>query len=335
MSKANSDMAVLLDMGFPQVRVEKALAKTFHSGLQPAMDWLLQHSEDPDIDVPLSASAGAAVGAASTGDGATAPQDTEMADASAAASEGGHAMSLMCQDCGKRLRSDVEAQAHAARTGHANFAESTEEIKPLTPEEKAAQLALLQKKMEEKRKIREEKEKEELLEKEKLRRNQGKELSMLRARAQDDDVKKLADLKRREKIEEREAKERVKRMIEQDRLDRLAKSGKAATPTDAPAAQAAPAQPTTTPSQPQPQKTYTEARVQVRLTNGATITRSFAAEDTLFQVCEWVSDARTDGQAPFALMTTFPRRVYGRDDMSLTLKEAKLVPSVSLVLTRP
>ena len=32
-------------------------------------------------------------------------------------------------------------QAHAARTGHANFSESTEAIKPLTDEEKRAQLA--------------------------------------------------------------------------------------------------------------------------------------------------------------------------------------------------
>ena len=31
-------------------------------------------------------------------------------------------------------------QMHAARTGHQNFAESTEEIKPLTGEEKKAQL---------------------------------------------------------------------------------------------------------------------------------------------------------------------------------------------------
>ena len=33
-----------------------------------------------------------------------------------------------------------DLQMHAARTGHQNFAESTEEIKPLTEEEKKAQL---------------------------------------------------------------------------------------------------------------------------------------------------------------------------------------------------
>ena len=43
--------------------------------------------------------------------------------------------------CETLLKSSVEAQAHATRTGHSNFSESTEEIKPLTEEEKKAKLA--------------------------------------------------------------------------------------------------------------------------------------------------------------------------------------------------
>ena len=42
--------------------------------------------------------------------------------------------------CGKLLKSEVDAQAHAARTKHTNFSESTDEIKPLTAEEKQEQL---------------------------------------------------------------------------------------------------------------------------------------------------------------------------------------------------
>ena len=41
--------------------------------------------------------------------------------------------------CGKLLRSELEVQTHAARTQHKNFSESTEEIKPLSEEEKKAQ----------------------------------------------------------------------------------------------------------------------------------------------------------------------------------------------------
>ena len=50
--------------------------------------------------------------------------------------------------CGKLLRSELEAQTHAARTQHTNFSESTEEIKPLTEEEKKEQLAKLERKKE-------------------------------------------------------------------------------------------------------------------------------------------------------------------------------------------
>ena len=47
---------------------------------------------------------------------------------------------LVNSRCGKLLKSEMDAQAHAARTQHDSFSESTEEIKPLTDEEKKEQL---------------------------------------------------------------------------------------------------------------------------------------------------------------------------------------------------
>ena len=64
---------------------------------------------------------------------------------------GEQAQSLQCQDCGKRLKSTAQAEFHAAKTQHVNFAESTEEIAPLTEEEKKAKLEELRKKLAEKR----------------------------------------------------------------------------------------------------------------------------------------------------------------------------------------
>ena len=46
----------------------------------------------------------------------------------------------MVGSCGKLLKSEDEAQLHASRSGHTNFSESVEEVKPLTEEEKQAQL---------------------------------------------------------------------------------------------------------------------------------------------------------------------------------------------------
>ncbi|XP_043206957.1 UBX domain-containing protein 1-like [Amphibalanus amphitrite] len=67
-------MDTLLEMGFPKNRAEKALALTGNKGAEAAMEWLLQHSEDPDIDDPLpegaaEAAAGEGAAEAAAGEG--------------------------------------------------------------------------------------------------------------------------------------------------------------------------------------------------------------------------------------------------------------------------
>ncbi|KAF9084195.1 hypothetical protein BGX23_010750 [Mortierella sp. AD031] len=44
-------------MGFPLIRCQKALLATNNQGPEVAMDWLIQHMEDPDIDDPIVSSA--------------------------------------------------------------------------------------------------------------------------------------------------------------------------------------------------------------------------------------------------------------------------------------
>eukprot|EP00250_Pteridium_aquilinum_P014295 c21898_g1_i1 orf=273-2696(-) len=43
----------LMEMGFPRVRCEKAAINTSNTGLDPAMQWILSHMDDQDIDVPM------------------------------------------------------------------------------------------------------------------------------------------------------------------------------------------------------------------------------------------------------------------------------------------
>lgn len=57
----NDDLFSLIAMGFPEVRCKRsilinnrALIKTNHSGADPAMAWLCEHMEDPDIDDPIA-----------------------------------------------------------------------------------------------------------------------------------------------------------------------------------------------------------------------------------------------------------------------------------------
>jgi ubiquitin carboxyl-terminal hydrolase 5/13 len=46
----------LTDIGFPRVRCEKAAIQTLNTGVEEAMNWLLEHMDDPDIDDPIVAS---------------------------------------------------------------------------------------------------------------------------------------------------------------------------------------------------------------------------------------------------------------------------------------
>lgn len=52
-------VATLEAMGFPQVRIEKALHATGNNDAEAAMNWLLEHMDDADIDVPLQAQSAA------------------------------------------------------------------------------------------------------------------------------------------------------------------------------------------------------------------------------------------------------------------------------------
>jgi ubiquitin carboxyl-terminal hydrolase 5/13 len=49
-----SDLNQLLIMGFPEIRCKKALIATGNDGAEKAMNWLLEHMDDPDIDIPMT-----------------------------------------------------------------------------------------------------------------------------------------------------------------------------------------------------------------------------------------------------------------------------------------
>ncbi|KAM5138716.1 UBX domain-containing protein 1 isoform 1-T2 [Mantella aurantiaca] len=49
----SSTLESLIEMGFPQSRAEKAVAATGNQGIESAMDWLMEHEDDPDIDEPV------------------------------------------------------------------------------------------------------------------------------------------------------------------------------------------------------------------------------------------------------------------------------------------
>lgn len=173
------------------------------------MEWLLAHIDDaitPD-------------GVAGPDGGTSAGTETLVLKPDDESDET-KANSIKCNDCNRLFKTQMEIEFHAAKSGHSNFTESTEEKKPLTEEEKRDQLAKLEEKLKKKRIEREEKEKIDALERERLRIKSGKDMSEARRKMEEMEMKKIVEQRKREKEEEKAARNRVKLQIEADKAAR-------------------------------------------------------------------------------------------------------------------
>ena len=70
-------LEMLMAMGFPRVRCEKALHATGNEDAEVAAAWLFEHMEDPDIDTPVNLGGAAGGAGAGPGPGAGAAVDPE------------------------------------------------------------------------------------------------------------------------------------------------------------------------------------------------------------------------------------------------------------------
>jgi hypothetical protein len=210
------------------------------------------------------------------------------------------------------------------------FEAHTEDIvnPTLTPEERAQQIAMLNKRIADLRAKKAADEEQRDRDREISRRKEGQATVEAKKKWEDTQSQREDEKLKREKEEEKRARERVRQRIEQDKLERAAKNKK-----EAPTAQPAPQVQPTQPSQPAQTKTYTEAIVQVRLTDGSTLKGTFQPTDTMSKVFAYVESNRSDGRGAFSLMTTFPRRVFNKGD-STTLIDAGLVPNGTVVLSK-
>ncbi|KAH8402843.1 hypothetical protein KR222_002661 [Zaprionus bogoriensis] len=331
-----SDVQTLVDMGFPKDRVEYALKVTNYKGVEMAMEWLLAHVDEeiPAASTEPAAAPPAAPAAAPSASAAAAPDDNAPSSSGGAA----EAKSLKCDDCGKVLKDQTEVGYHAAKTGHSNFSESTEEKKALTEDEKKAQLALIEEKLKQKRVEREEREKADALEREKNRIRSGKDMTEARRRMEEIEMKKIVDQRKREKEEEKAARDRVRAQIEADKAARKARELKQS-PGGTLLSDAVPSvSSTTTATSPtavkSPPRDYTETRIQVRLQDGSTLASEFNVKEPLSVVRVFIQ-VETGIETPFALMTTFPRKIFADEDYEKPLEVLGLVPSAVVIMTKP
>lgn len=296
-------------MGFDPERA--ALALKASGNLQGALDWI-EKNQDRPLDEIKAEQASAA------------EEPPEL-------KPGEEAKSLVCEDCGKKFRSVAQAEFHGSKTGHENFAESTEEIAPLTDAEKAQRLQELKEKLALKRAAQAEQDKEDRKRNEQIRMKSTKESQDIKEELEKKERIKEAQAKRAEKLADQEAKKRVLAKLEADKQERKrkAEAEKAARAGQAPPPVQEQKGPIASgPTTSKPASAYTEARLALQ-TSGGRVIKTFPVGTTLFEVAHALEQ---DGTAVNTFTTSFPKKTYDKSDFGLTLKEAGLVPSAALIV---
>ncbi|KAI5283435.1 hypothetical protein KEM54_002134, partial [Ascosphaera aggregata] len=235
-----------------------------------------------------------------------------------------------------KFRNQSEAEYHASKSGHVDFAESSETIAPLTPEEKAAKLEELRKKMQAKRAQKTEQEKADERRNEEIRRKATKETQDAKEELERKERIKEAERKKREKLEDAQAKARIRAKIEADKQarreraerERARREGRAE-----PGATSVPSPVAATVSTPAQQKPAGAAHTQTRLrlqTPSGNIMKTFPVETTLYEVAAAVSEET--GTPVLTFTQNFPRKIFDHEYFGESLKDLGLVPSASLVV---
>ncbi|KXJ90808.1 UBA/TS-N domain-containing protein [Microdochium bolleyi] len=304
-----SDLETLLEMGFDKARAEIAIKQS--GGLQGAMDWL-EKTQDTPLDELQDEQEEAKLNAQPLAEGAV-------------------AMSLVCNDCGKKFRNHAAAEFHASKTEHTDFSESTEEIAPLTEEEKKARLEELRQKVKAKRAMQSEVDKEDQKNNERIRQKATRETQDLKEELARKEQIKEAAKKRQEKADDLEAKRRIKAKIEADKEERRRKAEMAKAARDGtalPAAATAAPAPAAPAAAPRAVANHSEARLRLQ-TSGGNVMKTLPAETTLFELAQMLQEE--NGITVTKFIMNFPKKIFeGHLDFGKTLKEAGLTPSAAL-----
>jgi hypothetical protein len=339
------DKETLLSMGFDPARVDWALRATNNRGLQPAMDHIIENEgkpiPDPSAAAPTSASG-------SAGQPMDVDVDDEDEDAlrrlmgtkpGATSSTEAEAKSIKCAECGKVFKNTALANYHAEKSGHDQFEESTEEIKPLTEEEKQQKLAELREKIAAKRSVKTQQEAAEARANEAIRRKTGKDIGKLKDELKAKELVKEAEQKRREKLEDAKAKAAVKAQIEADKKARAERAAREKALRDgqpiidAPASASTTSAVTASSSSGTSGKDFKDTRLQIRMAAGGTpYTTTLPSDATLREVAEFLAAQTLSVDVETVTFAQhFPRKTFSRDQFSKTLRELGLTPSAVLI----
>lgn len=206
----------------------------------------------------------------------------------------------------------------------------------LTKEEKAQ---MLQDKINERRREKEELEKQNRIEQEKRRRREGKDLTKLKSDLEYRETQKLVEERKRDKIEDNLARERVRKQIEQDREERRREREERMNKSSGAGVSSKPSTTSTTSSSTKSDRPApTDARLQIVCPDGSKLVQTFKAQEQLSAVRLYVQmnrkDPIADPNAAFGLMSAFPKKIFTGDDYDSPLSALGLAPSAVLHVTK-
>ncbi|VDM35196.1 unnamed protein product [Hydatigera taeniaeformis] len=216
-----------------------------------------------------------------------------------------------------------------------NFKESAESLKPLTDEEKRAQMRRLEEAMLQRKKKREEEDRQKCLSEEKNRRLQGKATQSAKALFREELMRREAEQLKKDRAEDKAYRDKLLADVAAERAERAAKQKGIVSKT---AFTTVPSLSGATSLDP------AECRLQIRTPIGEPLRGTFKSSESLGAVVLYVSQnwpMDPDGtmrmsidSQEITLQTTFPNRKFGKDDVSKSLDELGLCPTAVLMARR-
>ncbi|KAB1272600.1 UBX domain-containing protein 1 [Camelus dromedarius] len=295
----------LIEMGFPRGRAEKALTLTGNQGIEAAMDWLMEHEDDPDVDEPLATPLGHILGRE--------PTPSEPGGPEGPGPTAGE---------GKPVLSEEERQEQTKRMLELVAQKQRER------EEREEREAL------ERERQRRRQGQELTVARQRLQEDEMRRAAEERRREKAEEL--AARQRVREKIE-RDKAERAKKVGYGEETGRNEYGGTVGPQPSPPATEPGPV-PSSPSQEPPTKREYDQCRIQVRLPDGTSLTQTFRAREQLAAVRLYVELHRGEepggGQDPVQLLSGFPRRAFSEADMERPLQELGLVPSAVLIVAK-
>ncbi|KAK6182918.1 hypothetical protein SNE40_010493 [Patella caerulea] len=185
--------------------------------------------------------------------------------------------------------------------------------------------------IERKREERIKKEYEDARRKEEEKRQLGKDVQKLRQFQKEREILEVQKQLKKEKDEDKIARQKVKEQIARDRAERAAKFNKEKKEEETALSEAKKAklQAEQKVKEEAEAKRSESARIQFRLPDGSSVPQTFPSSETLQTVYNFISQHIGE---EVVLSTTFPRRTYNESDLTQTLITLQLAPSAVVMV---